>query len=79
MVDIASIKQGSGDQKKAAKTVKFKLTKEQTAYVENAVTLNNRIAVCREYIALWTQYFRFFADDLNKKEAVGEAFKYKVK
>lgn len=69
MVDIASVKGGNKDDKKSApKAVKFKLTKEQTAYVDNFVTLNNRIAVCREYINLWTGYFRFLADDITQRE-----------
>ncbi|HOR27995.1 MAG TPA: hypothetical protein PLG73_08255 [Candidatus Sumerlaeota bacterium] len=56
----------AGKQKKA--DVRFKLTKAQKAYVEQLVTLDNRIAVCREYIALWMNFFRFFAEDMTRKE-----------
>jgi hypothetical protein len=71
MADIASIKggnkKGKGDSA-SDKAVKFRLTKEQNAYVHELVRLENRIAVCREYIALWMGFFRFFAEDLTQKE-----------
>src|SRR5262245_24510509 len=69
MADIASIKGGGkeGDGK-GEKAVKFKLTKEQTTYVNDLVRLENRIATCREYIALWMGFFKFFAEDLTMKE-----------
>lgn len=72
MVDIAAIKKGKDEGKRVQKIVKFKLTKEQSHYVAEFVKLDTRIAVCREYINLWTQYFRFFAEDLQKKEITPE-------
>ena len=70
MVDIASIKSGAGktDTGKKVKTVKFKLDKAQKLYVEDLTRLENRIVVCREFIKLWMEFFRFFAEDLTKKE-----------
>lgn len=72
MVDIAAIKQGNKANKKAVKVVKFKLTKEQAQFVEGFVKHQNRIAICREYIGLWTHYFRFFAEDLVSREITAE-------
>lgn len=72
MVDISSIKGGKDNKKAAQKIVKFKLTKEQTLFVEDFVKLNNRIAVCREYIAMWVNYFRLFADLNDKTEITPE-------
>lgn len=72
MVDISAIKGGQGDKSKAVKAVKFKLTKEQTAYVDELVKLDTRIATCREYIALWTNYFRYIAETLDRKEVTPE-------
>lgn len=72
MVDISSIKGGKDDKKKEAKVVKFKLTKEQSAYVDDYVKLDSRIRTCREYIALWTNYFRFITETIDRKEVVPE-------
>lgn len=72
MVDISAIKGGKDEKNKAAKVVKFKLTKEQTAYVDDLVKLDNRILICREYIAMWTNYFRFIAETLDRKEVTPE-------
>lgn len=70
MADIASIKGGgkSAAPAEKEKVVRYRLSKEQTAYVNDLVKLENRIAVCREYIALWMGFFRFFAEDLTQKE-----------
>lgn len=74
MVDIASIKSGAkGAEKKAKeKVAKVRLTKEQARFVQEMVKLENRIAVCREFITLWTNFFRFFAEDLSEKEITPE-------
>lgn len=73
MVEISSIK-GNKDQAKGKieKAPKIKLTKEQVQYVQDIVRLENRIAVCREFIALWTNFFRFFCDNLADKEITPE-------
>lgn len=70
MAEIASIKGGAKEAAPAEKekVVRYRLTKEQTAYVNDLVKLENRIAVCREYIGLWMAFFRFFAEDLSQKE-----------
>lgn len=67
---IGNIKTGAADSKGARsdKQAPVKLTKEQKMYVEDLVKLDNRIVVCREYINLWMQFFRFFAEDLAEKE-----------
>lgn len=76
MVDISAIKSSDKGGKKAGpKIVKFKLTKEQQAFVDGMVKLDNRIAVCQEYIAMWTNYFRLFADLNEKTEITPEAEK----
>ena len=74
MVDLASIKKGAQDGKRRSgpKVVRVKLTKEQALYVDDMVRLENRIAVCREYISLWMNFFRFFAEDLTDKEITPE-------
>ncbi|MEN6625872.1 MAG: TM2 domain-containing protein [Candidatus Sumerlaeia bacterium] len=61
---IPNIKGGKKGEKQAA----IHLTKEQKMYVEDLIKLDNRIVVCREYINLWMQFFRFFAEDLSEKE-----------
>jgi hypothetical protein len=69
MVSISSIKsKKGGDKGGVQKQVRFKLKKEQKIYVEDLVRLDNRIVVCREYIAMWMKFFRFFAEDLSEKE-----------
>ncbi len=68
---MASITSKGGGGKKhlaADKQVRFSLTKDQKIYVEELVRLDNRIVVCREYITLWMEFFRFFAEDLAEKE-----------
>ncbi len=50
------------------KVVRFKLRKEQKEYVKNLLTLENRIAVCQEYISLWLKYFQFFARDIEERQ-----------
>ncbi len=47
---------------------RFRLTKPQKAYVGELLKLENRVALCREFINLWMQFFRFFAADLSEKE-----------
>lgn len=54
--------------KSTEKRVKLKLTKEQKLYVRDIVRIENRIQVCREYIDLWMQYFRFFAELHEERE-----------
>lgn len=69
MVDIETIKRGTSTaQKGKLKEPKFKLTKEQKLYVDNLVRLENRIAVCREFIGLWMNFFKFLAEDISNKE-----------
>jgi hypothetical protein len=74
MVSVtANIK--SGDKAHAGnveKVVKFRLSKEQSQFVDSFVALDNRIVTCREYIALWMNFFRFFAEDLTDKEITPE-------
>ena len=65
---ITNIKGGGDAQAGAQKQVKIKLTKEQKLYVDNMVLLEERIKVCRDFITLWSQFFRFFAEDLSQKE-----------
>lgn len=48
--------------KPGAKRAKVKLSKEQKLYVQDLVKLENRIRICREYIELWMEFFRFFAE-----------------
>lgn len=36
------------------------------------LTIENRIAVVREYAALWQQYFTYFSDDLTEKNITQE-------
>lgn len=47
---------------KAGKTEKIRLTKQQKIRVGQMIRIENRISVCRQYIKLWAQLFRFFAD-----------------
>jgi hypothetical protein len=47
---------------------KFKLGKEQKLFVKNLLSLENRIIICQEYIALWLKYFQFFAGDIENKQ-----------
>ncbi len=70
MASIGNIKGPAPDPKgsRPDKQAPIKLTKEQKMYVEDLVKLDNRIVVCREYINLWMQFFRFFAEDLAEKE-----------
>lgn len=69
MASIGNIKAGASNKgAKSDKQAAIKLTKEQKMYVEDLVKLDNRIVVCREYINLWMQFFRFFAEDLADKE-----------
>ncbi|MCE5230780.1 TM2 domain-containing protein [bacterium] len=63
-----NIRGGAAKDLKGDKQAPVRLTKEQKMYVENLVKLDNRIVVCREYINLWMQFFRFFAEDLTEKE-----------
>ena len=57
-----------GMAKKRESKGRFSLTRDQKVYVEELVRLDNRIVVCREYIDLWMQFFRFFAEDMRDKE-----------
>ncbi len=47
---------------KTGKTEKIRLTKQQKIRVAQIIRIENRISVCRQYIKLWAQLFRFFAD-----------------
>lgn len=67
MTNIASIK-NRGREKGRNDGPKIKLSKEQAIYVNQMVKMDNRIAVCREYINLWQKFFSFFADDLSEKD-----------
>ena len=68
MVDIASIKGKKSGKQKKEKLPKIKLNKEQRKYVENLLTIENRITFCREYSKLWMKFFRFFAADIEDHE-----------
>jgi hypothetical protein len=61
---LASLKSGKADDdgKKKEKPVKIKLTKEQKLFVEGLVKVESRALACREFISLWMNFFRFFAD-----------------
>ena len=50
------------------KVARFKLRKDQKEYVKNLLTLENRIAVCQEYISLWLKYFQFFARSTEERQ-----------
>lgn len=52
---------------------KIKLSKEQKLYVKDLIKLENRIAVCREYIELWMEFFRFFAESGEEDHEVTPA------
>lgn len=56
--------------KKAAakKAEPIRLSKEQKQRVGQMISVENRIAVCREYIRLWSEFFQFFADDIQKRQ-----------
>jgi hypothetical protein len=73
MVDLDKLKQSQSALKGGKeKVAKVKLTKEQQLYVKQLVSLENRIAVCREYIGLWMDFFRFFAEDITQREIKAE-------
>ena len=61
-------KQGGPTKGARDRQPRIRLTKPQKAYVDELVKLENRVAVCREFINLWMQFFRFFAEDLSEKE-----------
>ena len=46
------------------KQPKIRLTKEQKLHVAQLIQIENRIALCREYIELWSKFFHFFSEDL---------------
>ncbi|MCL5271146.1 MAG: hypothetical protein M1457_11515 [bacterium] len=69
MATLQSIKGGDKKGETAeAKPVKYKLTKEQTQYVNGLVKLESRIAICREYIALWMNFFRMLSEDIGNRD-----------
>lgn len=72
MANLSDIKGGKVEKKKKDKTVRFKLTKEQQAYVNELTSLESRIKGCQDFIQLWLQFFRFFAGDLAKQEITSE-------
>ncbi|GEM_PF-2216995 len=53
---------------KGKKPEKIRLTKAQKIRVGQMIRLENRISVCREYIQLWSQFFQFFAENLQERE-----------
>lgn len=65
---ISSIKGVQAPTDSKQKQIKIKLTKEQKLYVDNMVLREERIKVCRDFISLWSRFFRFFAEDLSQKE-----------
>lgn len=50
------------------KQEKIKLTKQQQQNVGQMISLENRISVCRDYIGLWSRFFRFFAEELHDRQ-----------
>ncbi len=47
---------------------KVKLTKQQQQNVAQMISLENRISVCRDFIGLWSRFFKFFAEELHDQE-----------
>ncbi len=35
-------------------------------------SIDNRLAVCTEYTRLWQEYFKFYADGFDEKQAISE-------
>lgn len=54
--------------KPAARPEKVVLTKEQKQRVGQMLRIENRVSVCRDYIGLWSQFFQFFADDIQRRQ-----------
>jgi hypothetical protein len=57
--------------KASLKRPKIKLDKVQKQYVRDLTTLPNRITICLEYIDLWKEFFRYFAEMNEDKEISG--------
>lgn len=58
--------------KKAGKAERVRLTKQQKIRVAQIIRIENRISVCRQYIKLWAQLFRFFADRNPERKVTPE-------
>lgn len=58
--------------KKPGKAEKIRLTKQQKIRVGQMIRIENRISVCRQYIKLWAQLFRFFADHNPERKVTAE-------
>jgi hypothetical protein len=59
----------AGPPKKGAQTDKVRLTKQQKIRAAQIIRIENRISVCRQYIKLWAQLFRFFAEPTPGRKA----------
>lgn len=69
---MAKLPSSSTPKKKAGKTEKIRLTKQQKIRVAQMIRIENRISVCRQYIKLWAQLFRFFADHNPERKVTAE-------
>jgi hypothetical protein len=58
--------------KKPGQADKVRLTKQQKIRAAQIIRLENRISVCRQYIKLWAQLFRFFADPNPSRKVTPE-------
>lgn len=54
------------------KSDKIRLTKQQKIRVAQMIRIENRISVCRQYIKLWAQLFRFFSDRNPERKVTAE-------
>lgn len=59
---------GKAKKRVTGKQVKIKLTKLQQQNVGQMISLENRISVCRDFIALWSRFFQFFAEELHDRK-----------
>lgn len=57
---------------KSGKAEKIRLTKQQKIRVAQMIRIENRISVCRQFIKLWAQLFRFFADHDPQRKVTPE-------
>lgn len=57
---------------RSGKADKIRLTKQQKIRVAQMIRIENRISVCRQYIKLWAQLFRFFAERNPERKATAE-------
>lgn len=62
----------SSSKARPGKGDKIRLTKEQKIRVARMIRIENRISVCRQYIKLWAQLFRFFAERNPERKVTAE-------